>query len=205
MKEQFDRKVFTPEIFFSDSFFLITHLLNIIKAFRNKKISKAFIEKIMTVCTAVNGCVYCEWFHAKQAIASGISEDEIKNMLDLQFHADASDFEMPALLYTQHFAETDRNPESEMTKNFETFYGKKTADDIYMFIRIIYFGNLIGNTWDAVLSRFKGNPAPNSKLWFEAIFFIMFFLMMFPAMIWMKRDEKNKTKNISYSKNSPHF
>jgi len=194
MEHQFDRKVFTPKIFFGDIYFLITHVINVIRAFRNKNISKAFAEKIMTVSTAVNGCVYCEWFHAKQAVTSGISENEIKNMLNLQFQADASEFEIPGLLYTQHFAETNRNPEPEMTIRFEKFYGKKTADDVYIFIRIIYFGNLIGNTWDAVLSRFKGNPAPNSKLWFELIFFLIFFLVMFPAMIWMKRDEKKKKK-----------
>ena len=194
MEHQFDRKVFTPKIFFSDTFFIITHIVNIIRAFSNKEISKAFTEKIMTVSTAVNGCVYCEWFHAKQAVTSGISENEIKNMLNLQFQADASEFEVPGLLYTQHFAETSRNPEPEMTISFEEFYGRKTANDVYIFIRIIYWGNLIGNTWDAVLSRFKGNPAPNSKLWFELIFFLLFFLVMFPAMVGMKRDEKKKTK-----------
>lgn len=173
----------------------MTHLINLIRAFRNKKISKAFTEKIMTVSTAVNGCVYCEWFHAKQAVTSGISEEEIKNMLDLQFQADASEFEVPGLLYTQHFAETSRNPDPLMTKRFKEFYGERTAGDIYMFIRMIYFGNLIGNTWDAALSRFRGNPAPNSKLWFELIFFLIFFLVMFPAMIWMKRDDKKKAKH----------
>jgi len=53
----------------------------------------------MTVVTAVNGCTYCTWFHAKQAVTSGISEKEVKNMLNLLFEADASDFEVPALLY----------------------------------------------------------------------------------------------------------
>lgn len=194
MKQAFDRKIFTPRIFFSDVIFLISHFFNIIWASRNKKLGKAYAEKIMTVSTAVNGCVYCEWFHAKQAISSGISEEEIKNMLNLQFHADASEFEVPGLLYTQHFAETSRNPEPEMTQRFEEFYGKKTADDIYMYIRMIYFGNLVGNTWDAVLSRIKGNPAPGSKLWFEFVFFILFFIPMFPAMFLMNRDNKKKAE-----------
>lgn len=192
MEHKFDRKVFTAKVFFGDLFFLISRSPKIVGAFFNKKISKAFMEKIMTVSTAVNGCVYCEWFHAKQAVSSGISEEEIKNMLNLQFQADASDFEIPGLLYTQHFAETSRNPDPEMTQRLTDFYGKKTAHDVYLFIRIIYFGNLIGNTWDAVLSRFKGNPAPGSKLWFEFVFFLFFFLPMFPAMFLMKRDAKKK-------------
>lgn len=194
MEHKFDRKIFTAKVFFGDVFFLISRSPRIIGAFCNKKINKALIEKIMTVSTAVNGCVYCEWFHAKQAVSSGISEEEIKNMLSLQFQADASNFEIPALLYTQHYAETSRNPDAEMTQRLIDFYGKKTAYDIYLFIRIIYFGNLIGNTWDAVLSRFKGEPAPNSKLWFELIFFLLFFLFMFPTMFLMKRDAKKRSK-----------
>jgi AhpD family alkylhydroperoxidase len=194
MKNQFNKKIFIAKIFFSDIFFFITHFYRLIRAFKNKKISRAFSDKIMTVSTAVNGCIYCEWFHAKQAVASGISEDEMKNLLDLQYQADASELEVPGLLYTQHFAETGRNPEPEMTKKFEAFYEKKMADDIYIHIRMIYFGNLLGNTWDAVISRFKGNPAPNSKLWFELIYFLMFFIFMFPAMAIIKRDNKKKIK-----------
>ena len=45
-------------------------------------------------------------------------------MLNLQFHADAADFQIPALLYAQHYAETNRNPDGKMTKNLIDFYGK---------------------------------------------------------------------------------
>ena len=195
MTHKFSRKVFTPKIYFNDIFFLFANLPGIIRAFGNKKISRAFIEKVMTVSTAVNGCVYCEWFHAKQAVSIGISEEEIKNMLNLQFQADASEYEVPALLYTQHFAETNRNPDVEMTRKFHDYYGERDAKDIYLFIRIIYFGNLTGNTWDGVLSRFKGNPAPDSKLWFELIFFLLSFIFMFPTMLIMERDKKKRAED----------
>ncbi|NLM00837.1 MAG: carboxymuconolactone decarboxylase family protein, partial [Treponema sp.] len=52
---------------------------------KNANLGEQFMEKIMTVVTAVNGCVYCSWFHAKQAAQSGISQEEITNMLKLQF------------------------------------------------------------------------------------------------------------------------
>ncbi len=84
-------------------------------------------------------------------------------MLNVQFQADASDFEVMALLYTQHFAETSRKPDDEMTAKLFDFYGEKTAKHIILFIRIIFFGNLLGNTWDVVLSSFKVNPAENSS------------------------------------------
>lgn len=141
-------------------------------AMKNKDISKSFMEKIMTVVTAVNGCAYCTWFHAKRAISTGISEKEVKNMLDLQFKADASDFEVSGLLYAQHYAETNRNPDKEMTEKLLEFYGNKTAEHILMMIKMIFFGNLLGNTFDAFLSRLKGNKAENSNVIFELFCFV---------------------------------
>ncbi|MBN2356491.1 carboxymuconolactone decarboxylase family protein [candidate division KSB1 bacterium] len=188
MKQKFDKKIFTAGIFFKDIYFLIYSIPTIVGALRNKKISKTFIEKIMMVTTGVNGCIYCEWFHAKQAVACGISEEEIRNMLNLQFHADASDFELTALLYAQHYAETNRKPDADMTARFFDFYGEKTAMHLFMFIRMIYFGNLFGNTWDAVISRLKGNPAKNSNLLFELFFFLLTFWFMGPAMIPVKKS-----------------
>ena len=172
-KNQFRKKIFTFRLLIHDILYLLFNIKTIVFAVRNKRLSKIFIEKIMTVVTAVNGCTYCTWFHTKQAVASGITEAEVTNMLNLQFKSDASTFEVPALLYAQHFAETDRNPNSEMTKMLIDFYGDALSKQINLIIRIIYFGNLTGNTFDAFLSRLKGEKAENSNLIFETLFFII--------------------------------
>ncbi len=198
MKQGFNKRIFTAKLFLNDIGFLLINIFNIIGIFRNKKITKIFIEKIMTVTTAVNGCVYCSWFHAKQAIASGIREEEVKNLLNLQFQANTTDFEIMALLYAQHFAEANRKPDPELTKKLFDDYGDRTARHIILIIRMIFFGNLYGNTWDAVLSRFKGNPAKNSSLFFEFVFFLMNFWIMFPAMILMKSDKKKGYLKTTY-------
>ncbi len=190
IKQGFDRKIFTAGLFLSDIGFLIWNLPKIISAFRNKDITRKFIEKIMNVTTAVNGCVYCSWFHAKQAIASGISEREVKNMMKLQYQADATDFELMAMLYAQHFAETNRKPDPDMTKRLFDYYGENTANHIILMIRIIFFGNLWGNTWEAVISRLKGKPAPNSNIIFEIVYFFMNFIIIIPAMIIVRMDKK---------------
>lgn len=41
------------------------------------------------------------------------------------------------------------------------------ARDILAYIRMITFGNLLGNTLDAFFSRLAGRPAPGSTLWDE--------------------------------------
>ncbi len=188
MDQDFHKRIFTAGTFFKDIGFLIIHTPQIIAASHDKEIGKAFREKIMTVVTAINECTYCTWFHAKVAVESGISENELKNLLNLQFQADAAEREIPALLYAQHYAETNRNPTPEMTEKLYSFYGEKTALHIILFIRMIFFGNLSGNTWNAVMNRLKGNPAKDSSIFFEMFFFLFAFLFMLPAMVIVKKE-----------------
>ncbi|HNQ67774.1 MAG TPA: carboxymuconolactone decarboxylase family protein [Bacteroidales bacterium] len=183
MKKHFNKKIFTFGLLLNDIGFLIIKMPQIFRIRHSKKFTRSFIEKIMNVATAVNGCVYCEWFHAKQALACGITKDEIKNIMNLQFHADATDYELTALLFTQHYAETNRKPDEEMLKKFIDYYGEKTSKQIMLIIRMIFFGNLYGNTWDAVISRYKGVPAKGSNIIFEMFYFITNFWIMFPLML----------------------
>lgn len=188
MKNNFHKKVFTAGQFIQDIGYFLVNIPLMFSSFNDKKISRSFREKLMTVTSAVNGCSYCSWFHANQALSSGISEKEIRDMLNLQFNSNASEFETLALIYAQHFAETNRNPETEITQKLNDYYGSKTAGHILYFIRMISFGNLFGNTWDSVISRFKGKPAENGSIIFEIVFFLISFWFMIPVMIASKKS-----------------
>lgn len=191
MKKGFDKRVFSARQLFGDIGYFLANIPLMFRSFQDNKIDKAFREKIMTITSAVNGCTYCAWFHAGQALSGGISEAEITDMLNLQFNSNASEFETMALLYAQHFAETNRNPQNEMTQKLTDHYGSSTAGHIMFFIRMISFGNLFGNTWDSVISRFKGKPAENGSLVFEIVFFIASFWFMIPIML-VSKNSRNK-------------
>lgn len=183
MTENFNRNIYTFKTFRQDLKFMFGHRKMIKKTMRD--LDHAFVEKIMTVVTAVNGCRYCAWFHARQAVSSGISPEEVQQMMKLQFQADASEEELMALLYAQHFAETRRNPSPEMTEKLVAAYGAEKAEEIRIVIRMITFGNLSGNTFDAFLSRFKGIKAEGSNPFFEFMFFIFgapFLLPLLPKL-----------------------
>lgn len=171
MNKYFGKKVFSFRVFFGDIFFLITNLFEFRKLKRNEDVSDSFQEKIMTVASVVNGCVYCKWFHAKQSIKAGISSDEVKKMMQLQFNTVATDFELNALVFAQHYAETNRKPEKEILDSLFSFYGNTTANHIILVLRMILVGNLYGNTLDAFVSRLNGKPAEKSSLLFELWFF----------------------------------
>ena len=194
MKKGFSRRIFTPGILAGDVWFILKNIPKFVAYRKNPTFDRAFLEKVMSVVTAVNGCVYCSWFHAKEASAAGISQDEIDDLFQLQFDTEANDFELPALKYAQHFAETGRHPDARETAAFVSYYGAETAGDIMLFIRMILLGNLAGNTYDAFRSRLKGCPAPDSNALFEFGFFLIAFPLMFPASIMMKRQHRNKLK-----------
>ena len=190
MTHGFTKRIFTASLFFSDLGFLLWNLPKIIAVFSKKQDPKQLIEKILIVTDAVNGCIYFSWLDAKLAVKSGISEEEIKNILKLEFRTDASESELNALLFAQHFAETNRNPDPEMTNKLFEFYGEKTAKNIILAIRAVTFGNLYFNTWGAIISRFKGNPAPNSNVIFEMVYFLLNFMIITPFVILRKLDKK---------------
>jgi AhpD family alkylhydroperoxidase len=178
MQKTFTRKIYTFPLFRKDLGFFLRNLPEIRRTMRT--LDHTLIEKIMTVVTAVNGCPYCAWFHAHQAAASGISTEEIQNMLNLQFQADAAEDEIPALLYAQNYAETNRKPDPEVTANLIQHYGSEKARQIQVVIRMIFFGNLSGNTFDAFLSRLKGVKAEDSSPVFEFFFFLFTAPFMLP-------------------------
>ncbi len=187
MKPKFNKRIYTTYTFTADLVYLFTHIKQIRATMRDPAITRAFMEKIMTVVTAVNGCVYCRWFHARQALASGVSAEELRDLVRLQFRADAASSELPALLYAQHYAETERHPEAEMEAQLVVAYGDRTAAHIQLIIRMIYFGNLSGNTFDAFLSRLKGQPAAGSNPLFELLFFVFGAPLLLPLLPAVKK------------------
>lgn len=190
VKQGFAKRIFTARLFLADLGFLIWNFPSIIRAFTSRQNPKQLFEKVLIVTDAVNECTYCSWLDAKLAIKSGLSEEEIRNTMKLQFHTDASESELNALLFAQHFAQTNRHPDPEMTNRLFEYYGETTARNIILAIRTVTFGNLYFNTWGAIISRFKGNPAPNSNVLFEAVYFLVNFIIILPFIILRKLDKK---------------
>lgn len=182
MKHNFDRRIYNFSLLCKDIAYLILHIPSIIGLLADSKINSSFIEKIMLVVTAVNNCPYCAWYHAKKALQSGLAQEDINSILTLQFSAQPDDYETVALLYAQHFAETNRKPDELMNKKLYEYYGKKTARHIIIAIRLIYFGNLSGNTFDAFLSRLKGKPVHKSNVIFELLFFLLSAPILLPIL-----------------------
>ncbi len=115
-------------------------------------ISDAFRERIMLAVTEVNGCRYCQYAHAKMALEIGLSKEEIETLSSGTFH-NCPPEEVPALLYAQHWAENNGQPDEETRLKILDIYDKKTVEAMELAMKMIRMGNLLGNTWDYLLFR----------------------------------------------------
>ena len=119
---------------------------------RGKLIDAAFRERLMLAVTAVNGCSYCSYAHARQALVEGVDSDEIKALQDGVVKNSPKE-ELPALLYAQHWAETGGNIDPVARERIIELYNEDTVQAIELTLRTIQMGNLLGNTLDYVLYR----------------------------------------------------
>lgn len=115
-------------------------------------ISPTFRERLMLAVTAVNGCRYCSYFHAKQALKSGITSDEINQLLSGDV-CNCPEDEAVAVIYAQHWAESDAHPDPETVLKLQQVYGIEKTEAIHLMLRMIRMGNLLGNSWDYFLYR----------------------------------------------------
>jgi AhpD family alkylhydroperoxidase len=119
---------------------------------RGQLIDAAFRERLMLAVTAVNGCSYCSYAHARQALVEGIDSDEVK-ALQAGVVENSPREELPALLYAQHWAETGGNIDPVARGRIIELYNEDTVNAIELALRTIQMGNLSGNTLDYILYR----------------------------------------------------
>jgi AhpD family alkylhydroperoxidase len=119
---------------------------------RSRTISSEFRERLMLAVTEVNRCRYCSYAHTKMALKSGLTPQEISRILDHNIQG-CPEEEIPAILYAQHWAETDGHPESEVRKGLINRYGTPKVESIEVVLRMIRTANLTGNSFDYILFR----------------------------------------------------
>ena len=119
---------------------------------RGEVVAPSFRERLMLVVTAVNQCRYCSYAHAREALSTGISQVEIEALASGMFE-DSPPEEVPALLYAQHWAEMNGEPETSVREQVVERYGEQAVETMELALRMIRAGNLSGNTLDYLLYR----------------------------------------------------
>ena len=115
-------------------------------------ISPAFRERLMISATAVYGCSYCSWLHTGLALRTGVHREEIVALLSSRLESCPED-EAVALVYAQHWADSNANPQPESTQRLLETYGREKAEAINLLLCMNRIGNLLGNSFDYLLYR----------------------------------------------------
>jgi AhpD family alkylhydroperoxidase len=138
--------------FFNDIIFLTRNRKEMREINNGTIISPAFRERMMLAVTAVNRCRYCSYFHTGEALKSGLSQKEISRLLSGEVAACPPE-EASAVIYAQHWAESNACPDPMVVQKLQETYGREKADAIQLVLRMIRTGNLSGNSWDYLLYR----------------------------------------------------
>jgi AhpD family alkylhydroperoxidase len=139
-----------PKEFLSDLWFALKNITRLKKLGKKEAVSASFRERLMLAVTAVNGCRYCSYFHARQALKSGLSKTEINGLLSGDVAGGPED-ESIAVIYAQHWAETNAHPDPGAVGRLQRTYGSGKAEVIHLLLRMIRLANLSGNSWDCLL------------------------------------------------------
>lgn len=118
-------------------------------------LSPAFRERLMLAVTQVNACRYCAQYHSRLALEGGLSQAEVEALLAGDFD-DCPSEEHTAILYAQHWAETEGRPDPEARAALLACYGEAQAQAIDAALHMIKAGNYMGNTLDYFRYRLSG-------------------------------------------------
>ena len=150
----FPRRIYSFKGLGKDLWEVAGHSGLAIKTMWGKTISAQFRQRLMLAVTGVNGCRYCSWLHTKEALRTGLSIEEVRYLLGGSFE-DVPENEMKAILYAQHWADTNANPDPSIRKALIETYGEEKVKVIEMALLLIRIGNLTGNSSDYLLYRFS--------------------------------------------------
>jgi len=123
-----------------------------------------FREELMLAVAKLNECRYCTWGHHEWAHLIGIPEEELAQIE--QINPEGFDRrKWLALSYVRAFVSAQfGSVPPELHKEMHENYSDHEIKEIELVTRIMDLGNRSANTWDAMLSRLKGNPAADSHI-----------------------------------------
>ncbi len=153
MKEGFRRRRYlSPREPVSDVWFLVKNTAGVFRMLVKRTISPAFRERLMLAVTGVYGCRFCTWVHTREALRSGLTTEGITTLLEGTVNGCPTE-EALAVLYAQHWADTDAHPAPEAARMLEDSYGREKAQAVNLVLRMIRIGNLTGNFFHYLLYR----------------------------------------------------
>ena len=124
MARKFDKRIIDLKTQNGDIKKFIAHSDAFVEAQLNPVISKPFSESVSLAISQVNGCKLCSYTHAKNALKAGMTDEEVEFLLSGGFD-NAPKEQLEALLFAQHYADTNGHPNKEAMQKLTDTYGEE--------------------------------------------------------------------------------
>jgi len=142
-----------------------------------KRLEPRFREEIMVAVSRTNECKYCNYMHTWWASRVGLSEGELEKIKvwDPQ-SPDTRD--RIAIAYVQELVRRDFKPVAkDLVDLLSEQYSRRECADIETVARVMTVFNRSANTFDALVSRLKGEASDHSRVPDELVIGFAFVLV----------------------------
>lgn len=129
----------------------------LIKGLTHGEISPALREKIVLSVASANNSRYCKWGHSQLALANGVSLDDVNAIIKKRPGSLTASHaaEAAAIRFARQYAENFDQVDPVALEKLHGHFTQEQIDEIMAYIYHITMGNLLGNTLDSFLSRFR--------------------------------------------------
>jgi len=146
------RKVYgSRREFFPDLLFMLRNTTHLTRVYRGG-LPPTLRERLMVAAAAVYGCRFCSWFHTREALRIGVDKEELARLVGGVIEGCPEEYSI-AVLYAQHWAESDAHPDHEAVHRLEETYGREEAKLVDVVLRPIRLILLVEDLWDSFLYR----------------------------------------------------
>jgi AhpD family alkylhydroperoxidase len=169
---------------------LAPELGTMVQVWLRQEVHPGFREELMLAVSQLNGCRYCSWGHHEWAHISGVSNEELARLEQL----DPKGFDRRkwiAISYVRALVKEDfRRVQPELRRAMQHKYAPREIRQIELIANVMDIGNRGSNTFDAMLSRLRGVPAADSRIVDELILSGLFLAVAPPIVFYLSRASK---------------
>jgi AhpD family alkylhydroperoxidase len=137
--------------FFPDLLFVLRNSPRLTRVYRGG-LTPALRERLMVAAAAVYGCRFCSWLHTRGALRIGVDKEELVRLTGGIIEGCPEEYSI-AVLYAQHWADSNAHPSPEAVHRLEETYGIEKAKMVNVVLRPIRLILFMEDLWDSFLSR----------------------------------------------------
>jgi len=178
---------------------LVPELGTMYRVWLKQEVDAGFREQLMLAVSQLNGCIYCSWGHHEWAQISGVSNEELARLEQL----DPTGFDRRkwvAISYVRALVkENFERVQPQLRRAMQHKYSAREIRDIELIAKVMDVGNRGSNTFDAMRSRLKGVPAVDSRIVDELILSAVFLTIAPIVLVYVARASKRPILEVARS------